>query len=59
MPRIASVVNINHILCNERHNAEPYLWRQGGFIDNYCKCDCGCRLRSPGSVRAGSVDVPE
>lgn len=45
-PWIASVVNIKGILCNERHNADQHLWRQGGFIDNYCNCDCSCRLKT-------------
>lgn len=46
VPRIASVVNIKHILCNERHNADQHLWRWRGFMDNYCNCDCSCRLKT-------------
>lgn len=45
-PQIASVVHIKHILYNERHNADQHLWRLGGFIDNYCYCDCSCRLKT-------------
>ncbi len=42
-----SLYDIKHILCNGRHNADQHLWRQSGFIDNYCNCDCSCRLKTP------------
>lgn len=55
---IASVVQIKHILCDERHNADLHIWNWGGY-GQLRHLWLQLHIEDPRNARARSVDVSE